>query len=114
LTYAASQNKFPGQKLVHLDLKGAPPLVSYLERLFPLLKQIGATGLLIEYEDMFPYYDTLSNVPALNAYNTSQISNILHYAEINGLKVIPLIQTFGHLEFVLKLEQYRELREIDS
>ncbi len=42
-------------KIIHLDLKGAPPRVGYLEVLFPLFKVWGATGLLLEYEDMFPY-----------------------------------------------------------
>ena len=35
------------QRIVHLDLKGAAPKVSYLEQLFPLFKTLGATGLLI-------------------------------------------------------------------
>ncbi len=32
-------------------------------------------------------------------------------AREQGLGVIPLIQTFGHLEFVLKLEEWSHLRE---
>jgi len=35
------------QRYVHLDLKGAAPKVSYFSWLFPLLKELGATGLLI-------------------------------------------------------------------
>lgn len=40
----------PNQRLVHLDLKGAPPKMSYLKRLLPIFKSLGATGLLLEYE----------------------------------------------------------------
>ena len=39
------------------------------------------------------------------------ISALLQAAKDNNLGVIPLVQTFGHLEFVLKLEQFRNLRE---
>ena len=41
----------PFQKLVHLDLKGAPPRIEYLRQLLPFIKQLGATGILIG-EDM--------------------------------------------------------------
>uniref|UniRef100_A0A8C5WRD6 Uncharacterized protein n=1 Tax=Laticauda laticaudata TaxID=8630 RepID=A0A8C5WRD6_LATLA len=44
-----------GMRLVHLDLKGAAPKVSYLEQIFPLFSKMGANGVLIEYEDMFPF-----------------------------------------------------------
>ena len=38
------------QKLVHLDLKGAPPRIEFLQQLLPFLKQIGTTGLLVGEE----------------------------------------------------------------
>lgn len=37
----------PKKRIVHLDLKGAPPRVEFLKKLFPLLKNMGATGILI-------------------------------------------------------------------
>lgn len=101
---------FPGQRIVHLDLKGAPPVVSYYEEFFPLIRSLGATGLLIEYEDMFPY--SRKELSALNAYSKSDIARILQLAADNELDIIPLIQTFGHMEFVLKLKQYKHLREV--
>lgn len=102
-----------GDRIVHLDLKGAPPRMGYYEELFPLLKALGATGVLIEYEDMFPYSgQQLQDFPAYNAYSKSDIKGILKLASTNGLQVIPLIQTFGHMEFILKLHKYAEMREV--
>ena len=36
-----------------------------------MLHKWGATGLLIEYEDMFPYTGDLADLPAANAYRSS-------------------------------------------
>lgn len=37
----------PKQRIVHFDLKGAPPLVGFYKKLFPLIKIMGATGILL-------------------------------------------------------------------
>nr|XP_045232315.1 hexosaminidase D isoform X1 [Macaca fascicularis] len=99
-------------RLVHLDLKGAPPKVSYLSEIFPLFRALGANGLLIEYEDMFPYEGPLRLLRAKYAYSPSEIKEILHLAGLNELEVIPLVQTFGHMEFVLKHAAFAHLREV--
>ncbi|XP_041370180.1 uncharacterized protein LOC121384051 isoform X2 [Gigantopelta aegis] len=99
------------KRLVHLDLKGASPKMSYLEKVLPLMAKLGATGLLIEYEDMFPYTDELSMLAAENAYSQKDIVRLLEVCRNNKLDVIPLVQTFGHMEFVLKHPEYKHLRE---
>lgn len=102
----------PTQRLVHLDLKGAPPKLEYIKRLLPIFKSLGATGLLLEYEDMFPYTSSLRNLSARNAYSKYEIRELLHAAASVALSVMPLVQTFGHLEFALKLQDYEHLREV--
>lgn len=101
-----------GHKIVHLDLKGAPPKLNYYEYLFPLLRKLGATGILIEYEDMFPFEGEIQNISARNCYSKQDIITIQKIARDNKLVVIPLVQTFGHLEFVLKLDKYKAFREV--
>ncbi|CAF2316268.1 unnamed protein product [Rotaria sp. Silwood2] len=99
------------QRFVHLDLKGAAPKVVYFEKLFPYLKQLGANGLLMEYEDMFPFTEHLSILRHDLAYTKNDIQNILQLAEENNLTVMPLLQVYGHLEYVLKLKEFMHLRE---
>ncbi|XP_015516621.1 hexosaminidase D [Neodiprion pinetum] len=110
---------FGSHRLVHLDLKGAPPRVSYLEKLFPLLRSWGATGLLLEWEDTFPYNRELTQIGSngpnsiANGYTMQEARQILQIAGESGLAVVPLVQTFGHMEFVLKHDEWRSLREVE-
>ncbi|KAF6217272.1 hypothetical protein GE061_001626 [Apolygus lucorum] len=102
----------PKQRLIHLDLKGAPPKISYLKKILKLSKEIGATSVLLEWEDMFPWYGYLKNVAATNAYTKEEVKDLLEAAKQNELEVIPLIQTFGHVELALKLKDFKHLREV--
>ncbi|CAH1793945.1 unnamed protein product, partial [Owenia fusiformis] len=101
----------PERRLVHLDLKGAPPNISYLQKILPLLQSFGANGLLVEYEDTFPYHGDLQDLVSKNAYSKSEVVQLLDLAKSHNMTVIPLVQTFGHFEFVLKHEKFQHLRE---
>lgn len=59
--------------VVHLDLKGMPPKLSYLKSLLPKLHELGVTGFLVEYEDMFPYEGRLVNLRAKYAYKKTEV-----------------------------------------
>lgn len=60
-------------RVVHLDLKGAPPKMHVLKALFPLVAAAGASALLLEYEDMFPFEGMLRNASAKNAYSKEEV-----------------------------------------
>ncbi|RZC42360.1 hexosaminidase D [Asbolus verrucosus] len=110
----ANNPYIPKKRIVHLDLKGAPPLISFFKKFFPLIRNMGATGILLEYEDMFPYSGILKNISARNSFTREQVEEILQLAEKSQLEVIPLIQTFGHVEFALKHPEWAKLREVEG
>ncbi|XP_077291464.1 hexosaminidase D-like [Arctopsyche grandis] len=109
-------------RLIHLDLKGAPPKISYIEKLFPILRDWGATGILLEWEDTFPYMKDLKPLGGLSEssfatgapYTFVEARQILDIAAECGLSVIPLVQTLGHMEFVLKYPEWSGLRELEN
>ncbi|XP_052544294.1 hexosaminidase D isoform X2 [Tympanuchus pallidicinctus] len=100
------------RRLVHLDLKGAPPRAAYLAEVLPLLRAMGATGLLLEYEDAFPYAPPLEALSAPHAYSRTELRQLLGRAAELGLEVVPLVQSFGHMEFALKHKEFAHLREV--
>ena len=81
---------------------------NFLLKLFPLIRTWGATGILIEWEDTFPYNKELtpigSNGPnnLTSGYSVEDAKQILQLAGDSGLAVMPLIQTFGHMEVNLE------------
>ena len=99
-------------KYVHIDMKGGPPTISYLVELMEVMSSWGAEGLLVEWEDMFPWSGNISVLARSGHYTLEMVEAVLHHAARLKLEVIPLIQTFGHMEFVLKHSQFRHLREV--
>ncbi|CAL2051538.1 unnamed protein product [Caenorhabditis brenneri] len=97
--------------IVHFDMKGAPPKVAYFKQLLTTISGLGATGVLMEWEDMFPYQGDLSRIINKNAYTEDEVISILEHAQQLGLEVIPLVQTLAHMEWILKNEEYAALRE---
>ncbi|XP_068631894.1 hexosaminidase D-like [Battus philenor] len=108
-------------KIVHFDLKGAPLQITYLESVFKNIKSWGATAVLLEWEDTFPYTSTLKDIGSQSGnngsggdglYSTKDVQRIFKLANENNLEVIQLIQTIGHMEYVLKHPSLRSLREM--
>ncbi|XP_060802976.1 hexosaminidase D-like [Amyelois transitella] len=105
-------------RIVHLDLKGAPWKIPYLEKVLLKAKSWGATGALFEWEDTFPYNGELVALGSImgcggdGMYTIDEVNYIMRFCKENSLEVIQLIQTMGHMEFVLKHPAYAPLREL--
>ncbi|CAJ0591037.1 unnamed protein product [Cylicocyclus nassatus] len=112
LLIAMNHCQFSHHKIIiHIDLKGAPPRPSYFKQLLTTISDVGADGVLIEWEDMFPYEGALGEIKNGYSYTHDEALDILRHAESLKLSVIPLVQTIGHLEWILKIKNFVGFRE---
>jgi len=100
-------------RIVHLDLKGVPPTFPRLLELLTLFRHMRFTAILMEWEDVFPWqFDPRLQAP--HAYTMEEIHVLTRHCRDIGLEIIPLVQTLGHSENVLRLEGYEDLREVPT
>ena len=101
--------KPPKEIFIHIDLKGARPQLQFWINFCRLLRDWGGVhGLILEWEDSYPL-EVLRMYHQEWAYSRQEAARMTTVAEDCGLKCIPLCQTFGHLEYVLK--HFNHLRE---
>lgn len=95
----------------YLDLRGLYPKFENIIEYIKEMAQYKLNTLVIEYEDKLPR-DRPEFCHPTQALTKQQHETLLQTAYENFIDVIPLQQTFGHLEYALKLPEYRHLREI--
>lgn len=97
----------------YLDMRGIFPK---FEKILQYVEEMAAyklNTLVIEYEDKLPR-SRKEFCAASDVLTPEQHRQLLQTAYDNFIEVIPLQQTFGHLEYALKLPEYKHLREVDS
>ncbi len=93
---------------LHLDFKGMMPSQHRLCRWLEWFAQAGFTGVVLEYEDRLPWQTWPGTYrPGLDV---AAWRNIWEVCRTLKLEVIPLIQTYGHLEWLLKHDSWAHLR----
>jgi hexosaminidase len=95
----------------HLELRYGMPKFDRMLEIIDEIAKYKFNTLVIEYENRFPY-SNYKNIIARHALSEEQLKILLAYAKARYLQVIPLQQTIGHLEYILKLEQYNHLKEV--
>lgn len=100
-----------GMNLIHADLKGAIPSLPGMLEYLRFWKECGFNGVVVEYDDRVPF----RTWPGAwrRGYTASEQRKIVEECRKLGLELIPLIQTIGHLEWLLKHKEYAYLREGD-
>lgn len=73
-----------------------------------------ANAVLIEYEDKFPFRTHREFVHPQHALSLEQLESLKLTAHEHFIEIIPLQQSFGHLEYVLRHDAWRHLRETED
>jgi len=85
-------------------------LISYLED----FARYKVNSLLIEYEDKFPFESHPELVHPKHALSREYFEELKRMAYEQFIEIIPLQQCFGHLEYALRHEAYKHLRETEQ
>ena len=93
----------------HLDLKYFTHGMDYLHRWVDDLAALKINTLLIEYDDRFPFA-RYPEIVSPDAASREKLIAFLAHARGLGLRLIPLVPSLGHLEFILRHPGWEHLR----
>lgn len=102
------------ERVMYYDLRQTYPKYELLLKYIEEMADFKANALIIEYEDKFPFEKHTFLRNKKYCFTQEQFDLILKTAEDNFVEVIPLQQSFGHLEYVLKHDMFKHLRETPS
>ncbi len=96
---------------VHLDMKYFYQKPAATKDWLRGLASLKINTVLFEYEDKFPY-EQHRYLRHPSAMTPAQLRDVLDTARRHHISVIPLIQSLGHLEYCLKHEELKDIREM--
>lgn len=104
--------KRSGQPLIifHIDLNSVALKESYLKKWLKKAADMGYNAVLWEVEGKIKW-KTCPECVDKDAFSKETFKEILQYSRSLGLEPIPLLQTVGHAEYVLRHKKYFSFRE---
>jgi hexosaminidase len=97
-------------KAFHIDLRIQVMKLPALMELAHHLHDEGINTIIMEWEASYPYSNE-SIISNELAYTRAEVKIFIDYCTRLGIDVIPLQQTFGHVEYILRHYKYAGLRE---
>ncbi|WP_336762202.1 glycoside hydrolase family 3 N-terminal domain-containing protein [Paenibacillus sp. USHLN196] len=100
-------------RAMNLDLRQTFSKPELLTAYLAEFARYKTNAVLIEYEDKFPFQAHPEFAHSKHALSRSQLEELKRNAHEHFMEIIPLQQSFGHLEYVLRHEAWRHLRETE-
>jgi hexosaminidase len=100
-------------RAIHYDTKHHQDKASYVKSFIKDLASYKVNMLVWEWEDKFAY-PSHPEIGAPGAFTMKEMQEFTRYARQYHIQIVPLVQGLGHVSFILKWPQYKNLREIAS
>jgi hexosaminidase len=97
----------------HLDLRIQTMKMPALKALAYDLHRQGINTLLMEWEASYPFTED-PQIANRYTYTRTEINEFIAYCHRLNIDVIPLQQSFGHVEYILRNSRYAALREDEN
>ncbi len=97
----------------HLDLRIQVMKMQALKNFTLQLSKQGINTLVMEWEATYPFQED-ALIPNRFAYTRQEVKDFIQYCQSLHMDVIPLQQSFGHVEYILRNYKYAQLREDDK
>ncbi len=97
-------------RMIHWDLKGYLPRFEVLCEEFRLLGSYKINAVLLEIEDKYRYA-CAPEIGVPGAYTHEQMRELSKLAKDLHIAVVPKLQSIAHVDYVLKHDAYRSMRE---
>lgn len=107
--YAQNKGNF-AIKGFHLDLRIQVIPMPALKQLALQLSKGGINTIIMEWEGSYPFKEE-PLIANRYAYTREEIASFMAYCQKLKIDVIPLQQSFGHVEYILRHNKYAALRE---
>lgn len=96
----------------YLDLRNIYPTYENLLGFIEEMSRYKLNTLVVEWEDKIPFEKLAKLRHPTQAFTRAQFDGLMQTARDHYIDVIPLQQSFGHLEYALKQPEYLRLREM--
>ncbi len=108
---AQDARPIPRMRGFHIDMNIAQFTAPYLKKELKLLADLGYDTIIWEVENNIRW-NTCPECVSPEAFTKAEFKDILAYSRELGLEPVPLLQTLGHCEYVLKQGKYKPLAEV--
>ncbi len=110
LAQASPKNNDFSVKGFHLDLRIQVMKMPALKQFAKKLSDNGINTLVMEWEATYPFKDH-PMIANRFAYTREEVVDFVNYCKSINIDVIPLQQSFGHVEYILRNYRYKNQRE---
>ena len=97
-------------RAIHIDIKHHREKTEYYYKLLDKLANYKINAIIAEMEDKLKY-ERQPIVGSADAISISEWQKLSEYAKERNIEISPLIQGLGHASFILKHDQYKNLRD---